>query len=78
MLYRRFGKTGLMLPIISFGAMRSMHSWVDCNISAIPHASQQNLVELLQTALQNGIYHFETARGYGSSEKQGRKPNGAP
>ena len=70
MLYRRFGKTGLMLPIISFGAMRSMHSWVDCNISAIPHASQQNLDELLQTALQNGIYHFETARGYGSSEKQ--------
>jgi predicted aldo/keto reductase-like oxidoreductase len=31
---------------------------------------QDNLVEILKTAIRYGIYHIETARGYGSSELQ--------
>lgn len=70
MLYRRFGKTELQLPVISFGCMRSMHSWTDSPLAAIPAASTATLAELAETALAHGINHFETAHGYGSSERQ--------
>ena len=29
MIYRRFGKTELQLPVLSAGFMRAMHSWKD-------------------------------------------------
>lgn len=70
MLYRRFGKTELQLPVITFGCMRSMHSWSDAPLIAIPQASTDTLEELAVTALAHGINHFETAHGYGSSERQ--------
>ena len=70
MRYRRFGKTELQIPVISFGCMRSMHSWTDTNCNQIPEDSTTTLESIVRTALSHGINHFETARGYGSSERQ--------
>ena len=70
MKYSKFGKTGLAMPVLSCGLMRSMFSWQDMPDSKIPDLRQQNLAELVETALQLGITHLETARGYGSSERQ--------
>lgn len=70
MRHRRFGKTELQMPVISFGCMRSMHSWTDMTNNDIPPESTTTLETLLHTALSHGINHFETARGYGSSERQ--------
>jgi predicted aldo/keto reductase-like oxidoreductase len=70
MIYRRFGKTGLSMPVISFGCMRSMHSWDDTPMSEVSSASQNNLEEIVTRALSHGINHIETAHGYGSSERQ--------
>jgi len=70
MLYRRFGKTEIKMPVLSLGFMRSMHRWQDLPLRKIPRASQQNMGEIVAAALKVGINHFETARGYGSSERQ--------
>lgn len=70
MLYRRFGKTEIQMPVLSLGLMRSMHQWQDLPLQKIPQTSQNNLREIVETALNLGINHFETARGYGSSERQ--------
>lgn len=70
MLYRRFGKTELHMPLLSFGCMRSMHSWQDAPLTTIPNHSNSHLEEIIRSALQQGIYHIETAHGYGSSERQ--------
>ena len=70
MIYRRFGKTGLSMPVLSFGCMRSMHSWKDGPLAEVPESSQTNLEQILRTALSHGINHIETAHGYGSSERQ--------
>jgi hypothetical protein len=63
---RRFGKTELDLPIISLGGMRHMHSWRD--LKRTPKTSQANVEAVLHRAFAMGINHFETARGYGTSE----------
>jgi len=54
---RRFGKTGLLMPIISCGGMR--------------HKSTEALTELVADCLNKGINHFETAAMYmaGKSER---------
>lgn len=70
MKYRIFGKTGLAMPVLSCGLMRSMYSWQDLPDSSIPKSCQQELAELVDSALKSGITHLETARGYGSSERQ--------
>ncbi|MFZ5799401.1 MAG: aldo/keto reductase [Desulfobulbaceae bacterium] len=70
MIYRRFGKTGLQMPVLSAGFMRAMHSWNQVRPGDIPAASQANLEEIVSRALELGINHFETARGYGTSEAQ--------
>ena len=36
MIYRRFGKTGLRMPVLSAGFMRTMHSWQHVPEDAIP------------------------------------------
>jgi len=68
MQYRRFGKTGLELPVISCGGMRFQHAWKD--IEKVPAESQANVEACVRRALELGINHIETARGYGSSEYQ--------
>lgn len=70
MIYRRFGKTEISMPVLSFGCMRSMQSWQQVAPAEITDESQNNLDNLVRTALGCGINHIETAHGYGSSEQQ--------
>ena len=70
MIYRRFGRTGIDMPVLSFGCMRSMHSWQTVKDSDIPGGAQTKLEKIVKTALGHGINHIETAHGYGSSEQQ--------
>ena len=70
MKYRRFGRTGLQMPVISCGGMRYQHKWQDVAPSDIPRANQDNLEACIHRALELGINHIETARGYGTSEMQ--------
>jgi predicted aldo/keto reductase-like oxidoreductase len=68
MRYRRFGRTGLELPVISCGGMRYQQSWNPAD--AIGDDSQRNLEATVRRSLELGIHHIETARGYGTSEAQ--------
>src|SRR5580698_9097749 len=70
MKYRRFGRTELNMPVISCGGMRYQHKWQDVEPSEIPRDNQQNLEACIHRALELGINHIETARGYGTSEMQ--------
>jgi len=77
MKQRRFGKTELMLPVITCGGMRFQHSWKAED--PIPDEGQKNVEACVHRALEVGINHFETARGYGTSETQlGRVLPGLP
>jgi hypothetical protein len=67
---RRFGRTGLAMPVFSCGGMRYQHAWSDVPAQEIPEASQQNVEAVIHRALELGINHIETARGYGTSEAQ--------
>ncbi|MBI4578456.1 MAG: aldo/keto reductase, partial [Planctomycetes bacterium] len=57
MQYRRFGKTGMNLSVFTLGLMRYM--------SDDPEQSTQ----VVRRAVELGINHLETARGYGTSEE---------
>ena len=70
MNYRRFGRTGLQMSVISCGGMRYQHKWQDTDPKEIPPANQANLEACIHRALGLGINHLETARGYGTSEMQ--------
>jgi hypothetical protein len=70
MKYRRFGRTELAMPVITCGGMRYQYKWQDVPPAAIPEDNQANLEATIHRALELGINHFETARGYGTSEMQ--------
>jgi hypothetical protein len=70
MKYRRFGKTELEMPVFSCGGMRYQHKWNDIPWSEVPRKGQANLEATIHRAVDLGINHIETARGYGSSEMQ--------
>lgn len=70
MQYRRFGRTELNMPVISCGGMRYQHKWQDTDPNEIPADNQLNLEACVHRALELGINHIETARGYGTSEMQ--------
>nr|WP_283762680.1 aldo/keto reductase [Roseofilum halophilum] len=53
--YRRFGKTNLDLSVFSLGTMR-------------PLGSEEGFGQIVLRAVERGINHIETARGYGKSE----------
>ncbi|MCG3199875.1 MAG: hypothetical protein GHCLOJNM_04403 [bacterium] len=56
---RRFGKTELELPILTFGAMQ------------VPVPEDEAVAaETTRRAIQSGINHIETAQGYGTSEER--------
>ncbi len=55
MHYRRFGQTQLSLSVFSLGTMRSL-------------ANADTFYTTVKAALDRGINHLETARGYGESE----------
>jgi predicted aldo/keto reductase-like oxidoreductase len=70
MIYRRFGRTEIAMPVLTCGGMRYQHKWDDVPPGEIPKANQENLERTIHRALELGINHIETARGYGSSEMQ--------
>ena len=70
MKHRRFGRTELSIPVISCGGMRYQHSWKDEEAGGITAEGQANLEATIHRALELGINHIETARGYGTSEVQ--------
>jgi predicted aldo/keto reductase-like oxidoreductase len=55
MQYRRFGKTELQLSVFSLGTMRSL-------------STADTFAATVSAAIDQGINHIETARGYGQSE----------
>lgn len=55
MQYRRCGKSGILLPLLSLGLW---HNFGDVD-------DQDNARELLRTAFDNGITHFDLANNYG-------------
>jgi len=58
------------MPVISCGGMRYQYKWQDVAPQDIPQANQENLEACIHRALELGINHIETARGYGTSEMQ--------
>ena len=58
------------MPVISCGGMRYQFKWQDVPPQDIPRANQENLEACIHRALELGINHIETARGYGTSEMQ--------
>ena len=67
---RRFGRTELPMPVLSLGGMRFQQSWNDLPADQISAESQANLRATLVAAVSAGFRHVETARHYGSSERQ--------
>ena len=67
---RRFGRTELEILLLSLGGMRFQQSWTDLPAGEITAESQVNLEATLQRAVDRGLHHVETARHYGSSERQ--------
>lgn len=70
MKYRRFGRTEISMPVFSCGGMRYQFKWQDVDPKEIPPDNQHNLEATIHRAIELGINHIETARGYGSSEMQ--------
>jgi len=58
------------MPVISCGGMRYQFKWQDVEPKDIPTENQANLEATIRRALELGINHIETARGYGTSEMQ--------
>ena len=59
-----------MMPVISCGGIRYQFKWQDADPKDIPADNQGNLEATIHRALELGINHIETARGYGTSEMQ--------
>lgn len=58
------------MPVFSCGGMRYQHKWSDVPAAEIPADNQANLERTVRRAVELGINHIETARGYGTSEMQ--------
>ena len=58
------------MPVFTCGGMRFQHKWQDLPLDEVPPGSQDNLEATVRRAFDLGIHHFETSRGYGSSERQ--------
>ena len=58
------------MSVISCGGMRYQFKWQDVDPKEIPADNQENLEATIHRALELGVNHIETARGYGSSEMQ--------
>ncbi|MBM4152662.1 MAG: aldo/keto reductase, partial [Kiritimatiellaceae bacterium] len=69
---RRFGKTELNMSVLTCGGMRYQQSWQDDEAArqSVTEENQKNLEATVRYALELGINHIETARGYGTSEYQ--------
>lgn len=58
------------MPVFSCGGMRYQYKWQDIPGWQIPQDNQNNLDATIRRAVEVGINHIETARGYGTSEVQ--------
>lgn len=58
------------MPVFSCGGMRYQFKWKDVPGWQISRESQANLEATIRRAIDLGIHHIETARGYGTSEVQ--------
>ena len=58
------------MPVLTCGGMRFQHRWDEDPPKPIPPENQANLEQIIHRALEVGIRHIETARGYGTSEAQ--------
>ena len=58
------------MPVFSCGGMRYQFKWQDVDPGEVPADGQANLEATIRRAVELGINHIETARGYGSSEMQ--------
>ncbi len=58
------------MPVLTCGGMRFQHDWKDLLLGEIPPESQRNLEATIRRAVEGGVTHIETARGYGTSEIQ--------
>ena len=58
------------MPVLTCGGMRYQYQWQDTPLDGVPAENQANLEATVRRALDLGIHHLETARGYGSSERQ--------
>ena len=58
------------MPVISCGGMRYQFKWQDVDPKDVPKENQENVEAIIRRAVDLGINHIETARGYGSSEMQ--------
>jgi predicted aldo/keto reductase-like oxidoreductase len=67
MQYRRFGRTNLPLSVITLGGMRYLDGWASPP-DRLPPAMVEQCAEMVRQALDAGVNHIETAKGYGKSE----------
>ncbi len=58
------------MPVLTCGGMRYQQSWQDLEDNGLDAKGQANLEACIHRAMESGINHIETARGYGSSEYQ--------
>lgn len=65
MEFRRFGKTELRVPVFTFGGMRIPFDAADPDAPA----KEENAIRTICRAVELGLSHLETARGYGNSEE---------
>ncbi|MEM1304497.1 MAG: aldo/keto reductase, partial [Planctomycetota bacterium] len=66
----RFGRTELRMPVFSCGGMRYQQTWDDATLDVVEEENQRNLKATIRRALELGVTHIETARAYGTSERQ--------
>jgi len=66
---RRFGRTELQMPILTLGGMRMQQTWQPAegfSMADVTAECQYNFEAIIARALELGINHIETAKGYGS------------
>ncbi|CAM9491314.1 unnamed protein product, partial [Discosporangium mesarthrocarpum] len=69
----KYGRTGLDMPRVTCGGMRQQLEWTQQSVTTrddIPKACVDNFQAIVDRALELGVNHFETAKGYGTSEIQ--------
>ncbi len=67
---RRFGRTGIDIPLLSLGGMRFQQDWKELEPNEITFKSQEEIELIISKAFDCGFQHLETARHYGTSELQ--------
>ena len=58
------------MPVLSLGGMRFQQSWQDLDPKEISNKQQDILQKTIKQASKKGMHHIETARHYGTSERQ--------